>query len=779
MRLERAEYLSIFGIVMMIAVLVSGTYVLELRAVDKLVLKESEMIAVAWVDHVSRRPGAREAMISGESIPKAVIDEIDHLSDLAGITAAHVYREDGSLNFTEGRDGTRTTVEGATGLDRYRQIFLAAMQSEPISRLVNVQGPAGALQFTESFVPIHGSNGTVVVAQVHSDVTAKDAAMRESAFWSAIGFAIAVGLIFAIPGIALLFRSRQKRVAEAETKTHYDQLQFLAVNMSQGFCQFDADQRLVICNEQYGMIYELSPDVTTPGTPLIDILNDRIVTGSYVGDDPQAYIRERISVVDENEHVRKVHELNNGRVVAVSHKPMPDGGWLTVHDDITEIRRVENQMAHMALHDALTDLPNRVLFRQRIEDAVPLSLRGQAFAVLCLDLDHFKNVNDTLGHPVGDELLKSVADRLRDCTRSVDTVARLGGDEFAIIQTVVNTAETVSTLATRICAELKKPFMLGDHQVLIDVSIGIALAPNDGADADELMKHADLALYKAKGDGRGIFRYFEPELDAKMQERRTLETSLRLAVMESQFELHYQPLVNAETFAITGFEALLRWNHPERGLVSPAEFLPIAEEIGLIVPIGEWVLREACREAASWPGDLRIAVNLSTVQFKNLNLVPTVVSALSVSGLAANRLELEITESALQHDAEMTLQILHMLRKLGVRIAIDDFGTGYSSLSYLRKFPFDKVKIDGSFVRDLGEGNESQAIVQAITGLGSSLGMETTAEGVETEPQVQRIKAEGCSEFQGYYYSPPVPASEIAQRFFDKDNQLLAVSGSK
>jgi diguanylate cyclase (GGDEF)-like protein len=469
--------------------------------------------------------------------------------------------------------------------------------------------------------------------------------------------------------------------------------------------------------------------------------------------------------------------MKDGRVVSISHQPLPSGGWLTTHDDITEIRKIEGRIAHMALHDALTGLPNRVLLRQRIEAALPAAHRGQPFAVHCLDLDHFKSVNDTLGHPVGDELLKQATRRLTRCVRRLDTVARLGGDEFAIIQSGVDSADVATRLAQRICDALKQPFDISGHQVLIDVSIGIALAPQDGTDPDELLKNADLALYRAKGDGRGVYRYFESEMNAMMQERRRLEMALRTGVKEGQFELHYQPIVNVESSAITGFEALLRWNHPERGLVAPGEFLPLAEEIGLIIPLGEWVLREACRQAAAWPGNYRVAVNLSAHQFRSMNLVPTVIGALSTAGLPARRLELEITESALLNDSASTLRTLHMLRGLGVRIAMDDFGTGYSSLSYLRQFPFDKVKIDGSFVKELAEASESLAIVRAITGLGASLGMETTAEGVETEAQLDRIRAEGCSEIQGYFFSPPCPEGELAARFFGDEGQLKSAVG--
>jgi diguanylate cyclase (GGDEF)-like protein len=388
--------------------------------------------------------------------------------------------------------------------------------------------------------------------------------------------------------------------------------------------------------------------------------------------------------------------------------------------------------------------------------------RGENLAVLCLDLDHFKSVNDTLGHPVGDSLLKAVAERLRQKVRDTDIVARLGGDEFAIVQIAAEQPRGAIVLADRLIEALSKPFDLTGHQLVIGTSIGIALAPSDGLDTDQLIKNADMALYRAKADGRGVFRFFEPEMDAKMQARRTLEIDLRKALVEGEFELFYQPLVNLQSNEISGFEALLRWNHPTRGLVPPSEFIPIAEEMGLIVPLGEQVLRQACTEAAGWPGDIRVAVNLSPVQFKSKTLALAVTTALASSGLPPQRLELEITESVLLQDNEATLTTLHQLRALGVRISMDDFGTGYSSLSYLRSFPFDKIKIDQSFVQDMSGGeDDSVAIIRAVAGLGRNLGMATTAEGVETQEQLGYLRQEGCSEVHGYLFSRPMPARDV------------------
>ncbi|MDQ0326316.1 diguanylate cyclase (GGDEF)-like protein/PAS domain S-box-containing protein [Rhodopseudomonas julia] len=432
--------------------------------------------------------------------------------------------------------------------------------------------------------------------------------------------------------------------------------------------------------------------------------------------------------------------------------------------DVTERRKAEARVEHMAHHDALTDLPNRLLFRTRLEaDLVRARRTEGALAVLCLDLDHFKGVNDTLGHPIGDKLLQAVAERFNRTLRETDFVARLGGDEFAIIQADLDDPSDASGLAGRLIEAIEKPFDIDGHQVAVGTSIGIAFSPLDGCEADTLLKNADMALYRAKADGRSTFRFFEPGMDARLQARRALELDLRKALVNQEFELYYQPLLNVATRRVTGFEALLRWPHPERGMIPPDAFIPVAEEIGLIVPIGEWVLRQACAEAAGWPEMIKIAVNLSPVQFKNKRLVETVVEVLQETGLDPARLELEITESVLLHGSAGNVAVLQELKDLGIRISMDDFGTGYSSLSYLQKFPFDKLKIDQSFVRELSDRPEAMAIIRAVTGLGRSLQMLTTAEGVETPEQLERLSREGCTEVQGYLFSEPRPASELAR----------------
>jgi diguanylate cyclase (GGDEF)-like protein len=544
-------------------------------------------------------------------------------------------------------------------------------------------------------------------------------------------------------------------------------------HMSHGLSMFDGEGRLVVNNGRFTEMYDISPEAMKSGSTFLDFLKYRALQG-YVQGDPLTHCEKLQENLKLGEPEAQVLPASSGRSIAVISNPLPNGGWVSTHEDITEKLAAQGKISHMALHDALTNLPNRVLLRERMEGH--LLGRDQKVAVLCLDLDGFKVVNDTLGHPLGDKLLKEVAARTRKCLRDGDTLARLGGDEFVILQTQVNQAEDASTLATRVVQEIGIPFDLDGHQVTIGVSLGIAVAPGDAAGADELLRNADMALYRAKSDGRNTYRFFEPEMDRLMQARRTLELDLRKAIANNEFVVFYQPLIKLETEEICGFEALVRWSHPVRGLVPPLDFIPLAEETGLIVPIGEWVLRNACAEAAKWPKNIRVAINLSPVQFKMRNVCQAVVSALAHSGLEATRLELEITESVLLLDNVSTLETLHQLRSLGVRISMDDFGTGYSSLSYLRSFPFDKIKIDRSFVHDLERNEDSKAIVRAVTGLGGSLGMSTTGEGAETRAQVDCLRMEGCTEAQGYFFSKPKPASEVFAMLAERNAALSAVA---
>ena len=557
-------------------------------------------------------------------------------------------------------------------------------------------------------------------------------------------------------GNALMLSAKDVEIGQAnlrfETALH---------NMSQGLCQYDADGRLDVVNQRFCEIYGLDARRIQPGIMFEDVLLISLEAGNHPGRTAQELISERQAFVGQRTSGFVLQELSEGRIVAISHSPMPNGGWVATYEDITARRAAEAQIAHMARHDALTGLPNRIVLSERLDEAAMDVERGKQSAVLCLDLDHFKAVNDTLGHPIGDGLLRTVAARLKNCVRVRDVVTRLGGDEFAIVQANIGHPEEANLLAERIVSAIQAPFIIEGHQVVIGVSIGVALVPGDGASAEVLLKNADMAMYRAKVNGRGGFCFFEPGMTAQLQHRRKLELDLRKGLQAEEFELFYQPLINLERDEVSGFEALLRWPHPERGMVSPGEFIPVAEEIGLIVALGEWVIRRACADAAVWPGDLNVAVNLSPVQFRSKSLVTTIVSALADSGLPPGRLELEITESVLLENNAGTLAMLHELRALGTRISMDDFGTGYSSLSYLRSFPFDKLKIDQSFIRDLCTRPDSLHIVRAVQSLCTGLSIATTAEGVETEEQLAKLRAEGCTEVQGFLFSQARAAADI------------------
>jgi diguanylate cyclase (GGDEF)-like protein/PAS domain S-box-containing protein len=565
---------------------------------------------------------------------------------------------------------------------------------------------------------------------------------------------------FAILGISLLAAMLDRR-AKDELHRQKVLLDTALDNMSQGLCMFDADGRILLFNKRYT---ELMGRTGLPlhGHSLLDVLRHQKALNRWDGD-PDLFVATVIAEVRAGNTVTKV--INRaGRSIRVIDEPMKGGGWVATFEDITEWQQAQEQISHMARHDALTNLPNRILFREQLEKALRLAKRSDQLAVLCLDLDHFKDINDSLGHPVGDALLKEVAARLGECVTENDTVARLGGDEFAIVQFCSNCEPAaVTALASLVVEKVAAPYEIAGHQLVIGVSIGISLAPDDGKNPDELLKKADLALYRAKEVGRGTYRFFEAGMDARAQARRLLELDMRAALQRGEFEVHYQPIRDVATNTVAAFEALVRWNHPQRGRISPADFIPLAEETGLIVQLGEWVLRQSCVDASAWPDHIGVAVNLSPVQFRNSSLVSSVKEALKAADFPAHRLELEITESVLLHSGEATLAVLHELRGFGVRISLDDFGTGYSSLSYLRSFPFDKIKIDRSFVSELTTREDSMAIVRAVTGLGKSLGIVTTAEGVETVAQFELLRREGCTQAQGYLFSPPRPAAEVAK----------------
>jgi diguanylate cyclase (GGDEF)-like protein len=542
-----------------------------------------------------------------------------------------------------------------------------------------------------------------------------------------------------------------------ETLTAENALLRLALErLPHGLCMFDGDDRLMLVNRRYREIWDLPEPLTHPGTSFAQIMaatKGREVVPSQSAPKPLA---------GNTGTRRREWEMTDGRTIEITVTSLTDGSCVAVHEDITARRLSEARVTYLARHDPLTGLHNRAVLREELLRLLARQDRGDDLAVLYLDLDRFKAVNDSFGHPTGDQLLRQVATRLKACTRETDVIARLGGDEFAIVQCGAAQPSASTSLAHRVIGVMTQPFNLDGLQLHIGTSIGIAVAPFDGDEPDTLLKNADLALYRAKADGRGTMRYFEPDMDQRAQARRALETELRDALAQGQFLLEYQPLIRADGNRVTGVEALLRWIHPTRGRIPPDDFIPMAEDMGLIVPIGRWVLEQACRDALRWPAGVRVAVNVSATQFRQSVLLRDVMLALESTGLPAERLEIEITESTMMRDPAQALALLHELHALGVRVAMDDFGTGYSSLSTLQSFPFDRIKIDRSFVRNLETNADAQSIVRAVVGLGRNLGMATTIEGVETSGQLAIARHEGCAEVQGWLYSPARPADEIA-----------------
>jgi diguanylate cyclase (GGDEF)-like protein len=572
-------------------------------------------------------------------------------------------------------------------------------------------------------------------------------------------FAAVLAVVVVIIMIYLIVRQlrRQHAADQRKLSEKTQHLDTAINNMTQGLLLFDCSGRLVICNQRYIDMFGVSPDVVKPGCHLRDLILHRQQLGSFVGD-VDAYCAR---FLDPRQGVQDtVTSTPDGRTIRLIYKRSPDGGWATTLEDVTEVRRVQAQIEHLAHYDPLTNLPNRTLFQRHAEQLLQGSESAQ-FAILYVDIDEFKAINDSLGHLIGDEFLKGVAERLREAVGAADFIARLGGDEFAILQHDVKGDGDVDALVARVYQALRTPFDCHGHQLTSDASIGIAIAPRHGTDLFALLKSADLAMYAAKAAGRRTYRFFDPAMEAEAHRRRELERDLRTAMAEGGFELHYQPLIDLRSDEVTGCEALLRWRHPVRGMISPADFVPVAEETGLIDEIGQWVLRTACAEAATWPAHVRIAVNVSPVQFRSETLSLKVAAVLAETGLDPRRLELEITEAVLIADDDAALAALNQLRALGVHIALDDFGTGYSSLQYLQRFPFDKIKIDRSFVKEVVRNSSSASIIRAVVSIAADRNMITTAEGVETLQQRETVQNLGCTQMQGYLFSAARPPRQI------------------
>jgi diguanylate cyclase (GGDEF)-like protein/PAS domain S-box-containing protein len=563
------------------------------------------------------------------------------------------------------------------------------------------------------------------------------------------------------------------RIDISKEKAQNFQLDLALNNMARGLSMFDAQARLIVNNNPYRDIYQLPKELTQPGTPFAEIIRwyEKTEGGRDSKKDiaqQRTWTKNYIAKLSRGETSSHIQHLKSGRTILITNQPLPNGGWVDLAEDVTEKELFEAKIAHMAHHDALTDLPNRLMFDERLELELRRVRRGETFALHLLDLDQFKAVNDTLGHQTGDQLLKAVAERSRRILRETDMIARLGGDEFAILQTAITMEEEAAAFAERLIDVIKQPYDIGSHQVLVGASIGVALAPADGDTADQLIKNADMALYQAKAQGGRVFCFFEKELNDRLQARSALVTDLREALAAGEIELHYQPIVQIKQGQMTGVEALMRWHHPERGPIPPSEFIPLAEEVGLIVPLGDWAIRQACAQVAAWGGPINVAINVSPLQFKQSGLVATIASALAASGLQPNQLEIEITESVLLKDSEENITTLCQLHQLGVRIALDDFGTGYSSLSYLHRFPLDKIKIDRSFIKNMTTKDDTLKIVRAIVTLARSLGIMTTAEGVETKEQLDAVRFEGCDEVQGYLIGRPIPADDFERLYLPR-----------
>ena len=565
--------------------------------------------------------------------------------------------------------------------------------------------------------------------------------------------------------IQALTMTRKEAALAARFEEQANRFDIALNNMSHGLCMLDQQDRLQVWNERFLELLHLQNAPVRVGMKIPELVRHSIRAGNHKGKSVKEVFSDFARGLQQAKFDQVQTSPDGDRIIALSRRMMADGGSVVILEDVTERKRAQERISHLARYDELTGLANRTQFRERINGMLAaVRKRENHITVHLIDLDRFKAINDTLGHPIGDKLLKEVARRLSGVIGPADMITRFGGDEFVVLQTATERRQDAEWLAQRLAKVLEDPFEIDGHRMDIGASIGIAMAPMDGVDADQLLKKADMALYAAKNGGGGGHRFFAAEMEQAVQVRRALELDLRDALASEQFELYFQPLVDLRTGRVTTCEALLRWVHPERGEVQPSEFIPIAEETGLIIALGEWVLQRACVEAATWPQAIKVAVNLSPIQFRDRCLALHVASALAKSGLRAQRLELEITERVLLEESDGTLAAMEQLENLGVAMSLDDFGTGYSSLNYLRKFPFRKIKIDQSFIRDRGEDRDARAIISAVANLGAALDMIVVAEGIETEEQMKMVSALGCHEGQGFFLGRPMTGDAIRAR---------------
>lgn len=570
-------------------------------------------------------------------------------------------------------------------------------------------------------------------------------------------------------------RNELLRQREDAMRVQADRFSTAIEHMAQGVCMTGKDRRLITWNDKFAEMYGIPAGMLQVGLPYREVLQHRVSAGNAPQDFDDFVERELCRHLDADGQ-QETYELPDGRFVATTYEPTPEGGLLSTHEDITERRQSDQKIIHLAHHDGVTDLLNRRFFVECLTNEIHGIETEGDLTLFAIDLDDFKLANDKFGHAAGDFVLREVAARLQGCTRSYDLVARIGGDEFAVARKDATDRESAVRFASRIVDELTKPYEFEGQQIRIGASVGAAMGTRNIGDADAFLKMADIALYESKNGGGNQFRVFSSEMLDKILERRQLEDSFVLALERNQLELYYQPLICAQSNLVIGMEALLRWNHPQRGMIPPTIFIPIAEDLGLMGKIGSWVIERACHDATQWPSPVRVAVNVSAAQFHTRTLELDVSAALGKSGLSGERLELEITESVLLNDDDKVLSAIDSVQEMGVSVAIDDFGTGFSSLSYLHKYPLDKIKIDRSFVAKLPNSNHSLSIVRTIVSLARSIGMSTTAEGIETQDQFNLLREEGCDQLQGYLFSKPVPAREAVELIGTLNAAQLAVA---